>query len=201
MRARISPTFNQIQGYFVSGFTHDAYGAEFLVFNATDKALNLDETSGNYLRIQGVAFTQTNQRSLTMDDYYNEVGSSSDVFTSTMNLLRDPSLAIDEFRDVRIDRGKRGKQEFNLQTEYIQRQDDALDLMGWLSKELTQPRMLIGVNLFPYPIIQLGDVVKLDYTDSNGVDFAAGKRFVVYNIEYDKQPDGLDHKAYLVELV
>lgn len=201
MRARISPTFNQIQGYFVSGFTHDAYGAEFLVFNATDKALNLDETSGNYLRIQGVAFTQTNQRSLTMDDYYNEVGSSSDVFTSTMNLLRDPSLAIDEFRDVRIDRGKRGKQEFNLQTEYIQRQDDALDLMGWLSKELTQPRMLIGVNLFPYPIIQLGDVVELDYTDSNGVDFAAGKRFVVYNIEYDKQPDGLDHKAYLVELV
>ena len=101
-------TFNNTQGYFVSGFTHHAYGAEFLVFNATDKALNLDETSGNYLRIQGVAFTQTNQRKLTVDDYFNEVGSTSDVYTSSMNLLRDPSVAQESYRDIRIDRRKRG---------------------------------------------------------------------------------------------
>lgn len=201
LRAKMSPTLNNTQGYFVSGFTHHAYGAEFLVFNATDKALNLDETSGNYLRIQGVAFTQTNQRTLTVDDYYNEVGSTSDVFTASMNLLRDPLIAKETYRDVRIDRRKRGKQEFSLQAEYIQRQDDAENMMAWLASELTQQRMLIGVSLFPYPILQLGDMVELDYTDSNGVEFAGGKRFVVYNIEYEKNEEGLDQKVYLAEVL
>lgn len=200
LRAKISPTFNNIQGYFVSGFTHDAYSAEFLVFNATDKALNLDETSGNYLRIQGVAFTQSNQRTLTVDDYYNEISSSSDVYTASMNLLRDPTFAKEAFRDVRIDRRKRGKEEFSLQTEYIQRQDDAENMMGWLSSELTKERMMIGLKLFPYPIIQLGDSIEIDYTDSNGVDFTGSKRFVVYNIEYDKNVESLEQKVYLAEV-
>lgn len=201
LRAALSPTFNNTQGYFVSGFTHHAYGAEFLIFNATDKALNLDETSGNYLRIQGVAFTQSNQRTLTVDDYYNEVGSTSDVFTANMNLLRDPLVAKQAFRDIRIDRRKRGKQEFSLQSEYIQRQDDAENMMAWLAGELTKQRVLIGIEMFPYPIIQLGDIVEVDYTDSNGVDFAGGKRFVVYNIEYEKSEEGLNQKVYLAEVL
>ena len=61
--------------------------------------------------------------------------------------------------------------------------------------------MLIGVSLFPYPILQLGDMVELDYTDSNGVEFAGGKRFVVYNIEYEKNEEGLDQKVYLAEVL
>ncbi|MGA1047474.1 MAG: hypothetical protein ACO3UU_05655, partial [Minisyncoccia bacterium] len=56
--AQLSPTINRVKGYITSGFQADAYGAEFLIFNATDKALVLDDTSGNYLRIQGVTFTQ-----------------------------------------------------------------------------------------------------------------------------------------------
>lgn len=200
LKARISPTFNRMQTYFISGFTHNAYGAEFLVFNATDKALNLDETTGNYLRIQGVAFTQTNQRSLTIDDFYNEVGSTSDVFTSEMNLARDPLVAREAYRDIRIDRRRRGRNEFSLATEYIQRQDDAMSLMGWLSSELSKQRVLVGLDLFPYPIVQLGDIVEIDYTDSNGIGYMPGKRFVVYNIEYDRESDGLSHKVYLAEV-
>lgn len=201
LRAKMSPVLNGTQGYFISGFNHDAYGAEFLVFNATDKALNLDDTSGNYLRIQGVAFTQTNQRGLSVDDYFGETSSSSDVYTASMGLLRDPTIAKEAFRDVRIDRRKRGKQEFSLQTEYIQRQDDASDMMGWLINELAAPRMMVGLSLFPYPIVQLGDIVQIEYTDSNGVAFAAGKRFVVYNIEYDKDGQSMSQKVYLAEVM
>ena len=123
------------------------------------------------------------------------------MFTASMNLLRDPLIAKETYRDVRIDRRKRGKQEFSLQAEYIQRQDDAENMMAWLTSELTRQRMLIGVSLFPYPILQLGDMVELDYTDSNGVEFAGGKRFVVYNIEYEKNEEGLDQKVYLAEVL
>jgi hypothetical protein len=200
LKAKISPTFNKMQTYFVSGFSHHAYGAEFLVFNATDKALNLDETTGNYLRIQGVAFTQTNQRSLTIDELYNEISSASDSYTSEMGVATDPLLEKERFRDIRIDRRRRGRNEFTLTTEYVQRQDDAKALMKWLAEELTRPRLLVGLELFPYPILQLGDIVTLDYTDTNNVDFASDRRFVVYNIEYERNGEGLSHKAYLCEV-
>jgi len=48
------------------------------VFNATDTALNLDETSGNYLRIQGITFTQQSSNTLTVDQYFNKNSVMSD---------------------------------------------------------------------------------------------------------------------------
>jgi hypothetical protein len=65
--SKVSPTFNDRQGYLISGFRANPYGAEFLIFNVTDFALNLDETSGNYLRIQGITFTQQSSHDLTVD--------------------------------------------------------------------------------------------------------------------------------------
>jgi hypothetical protein len=71
--AQLSPTFNRIKGYTSSGFYADSYGAEFMIFNATDKALVLDDTSGNYLRIQGITFTQDTTHELTVDEYFNKI--------------------------------------------------------------------------------------------------------------------------------
>lgn len=72
--AKLSPTFTKTKGYTVSGFYADSYGAEFLIFNATDTLINLDETTGNYLRIQGITFTQDTTHELTVDEYFkNEV--------------------------------------------------------------------------------------------------------------------------------
>jgi hypothetical protein len=76
--AQISPTFNRIKGYTTSGFNADSYGAEFLIFNATDKALSLDETTGNFLRIQGVTFTQDTTHELSVDEYFKKRGNLSD---------------------------------------------------------------------------------------------------------------------------
>ena len=76
--AKLSPTFNNIKGYTTSGFYADSYGAEFLIFNSTDKALNLDETTGNFLRIQGVTFTQDTTHELTVDEFFKKRGNLSD---------------------------------------------------------------------------------------------------------------------------
>ena len=42
-----------------------------MVFNATDTAISLDSSSGNYLRIQGVTFTQQSSSKLTVDEFFN----------------------------------------------------------------------------------------------------------------------------------
>lgn len=201
--AQLSPTFNKIKGYTVSGFTAGAYGAEFMIFNATDTALNLDETSGNYLRIQGVTFTQQSTNELTVDSYFEKISNLSDPEISANGIIRSPLVAEQEYLDIKTSRLTYGKNEFSLEAPYIQTQDDANDMMEWMISKIMKPRLSLGVDIFANPAIQLGDIVNINYQDSNQINqvVPASKRFVVYNITYEKAADGPSMVLYLSEVV
>jgi hypothetical protein len=200
--AKISPTFNKIKGYVVSGFRAGSYGAEFLVFNSTDTILNLDETSGNYLRIQGITFTQQSSNELTVDNYFEKIGNLSDPKTLPDNTIISPLRARQDFYDVKNSRIQYGKKEFNLSPTYIQTQDDANDLMAWMISKIMKPRKSMGVNIFANPMIQLGDIIKINYAnnDNNNI-IRPDQRFVVYNIQYSKSSDGPDMTVFLSEVI
>lgn len=201
--AKLAPTFNKIKGYTVSGFTASSYGAEFLIFNATDTAINLDETSGNYLRILGVTFTQQSKNELTVDDYYESVGDFSDPEFRGNSLLISPVKAREEYKQIKFNRISNGRKEFTLDTSYIQSQDDARDLMAWIISKVSVPRKSVGIKIFSNPMIQLGDIVTIDYQDENDIDeiLPLTSRFVVYNIEYSRAPSGPEMTIYLSEVV
>lgn len=201
--AQLSPTFNRIKGYTVSGFTAGSYGAEFLLFNATDTVLNLDETSGNYLRIQGITFTQESETELTVDDYFSKRSDLSNPQIKENTLIESPVKVKQEFLDIKTSRLTYGKKEFSLSTPYVQTYDDANELMGWMIKKIMKPRMAVGVEIFSNPIIQLGDIVTINYKNSDGIDEIASPdtRFVVYNIEYDRTENGPKTTLYLSEVV
>jgi hypothetical protein len=200
--AQLSPTFNRIKGYTTSGFQADSYGAQFLVFNSTDTALNLDETTGNYLRIQGVSFTQDTTYQLTVDEYFNKVGNLSDPQLSGSSLVYSPLVEKAKYDNIKLSRIIYGKNDFSLDTPYIQTQDDADALMGWIINKVMVPKKSIGVNMFSIPTLQLGDIVTVNYQDSNGLDLVAtnSERFVVYNIEYSRNNSGPSMTIYLSEV-
>jgi hypothetical protein len=200
--AKLSPTFNRIKGYTVSGFRAGSYGAEFLIFNATDTALSLDETTGNYLRIQGVTFTQESQHQLTMDEFFNKNSDFSNPNISGSNLIKSPIKYDNDFKDIKVSRMTYGKKDFSLETPYIQTQDDANSLMEWIVNKVVKPRRSIGLKIFAIPTLQLGDIVTVDYTDSLGVNQVSDPkdRFVVYNISYAKSSEGPDMTVYLSEV-
>jgi len=200
--AQLSPTFNKVKGYSVSGFTAGAYGAEFLVFNATDTQLLLDDTSGNYLRIQGVTFTQESQHELTVDEYFSNNSDFSDPQFETDGTIRSPLKYKEAYQGIKFSRMTSGKKEFAIDPPYIQSQDAATNLMEWLISKTMKPRKSVGVKIFAMPTIQLGDVVSLDYVSDNVEQFSAdGKRFVVYSIEYKRSGDGPEMTVYLSEVV
>lgn len=201
--ARLSPTFNRVKSYVTSGFMAGAYGAEFLIFNATDTTITLDETSGNYLKIQGIAFTQKSDNQLTMDDYYSDRGNLSDPIKTNGEITISPLTIKEEYNVIKNSRIKYGKKDFSLDTEYIQSQDDANSMMEWLISKVAKPRMSIGAKIFPDTTIQLGDIVSIDYKDSlnNDIVIESSKRFVVYNIEYSRSSTGPDMTIYLSEVV
>jgi hypothetical protein len=200
--AQLSPTFNRIKGYTVSGFQADSYGAEFLIFNASDTALNLDETTGNYLRIQGITFTQDTSYQLTVDEYFKKQGNLSDPELQGSTLITSPLVEKAKYDEIKLSRLIYGKNDFSIETPYIQSQDDANELMGWIINKVMRPKKSIGINLFSIPTLQLGDIVTIDYKNSDDLDLVAeaSDRFVVYNIGYNRTLSGPSMTVYLSEV-
>lgn len=201
--ARISDTFNKMKGYTVSGFTPTAYGAEFLVFNNTDSALNLDETSGNYLRIQGVTFTQDSEKELTVDDYFDRVSNFADPDILEDGVIVSPIKAKQDFLNIKNSRLTYGKKEFTISSPYIQSQDEANNLMGWIISKIMKPRKSVGIKVFAMPTIQLGDIVSIDYQSNDSIEQISNNdsRFVVYNINYNRDNAGTSMTIYLSEVI
>jgi len=200
--AQLSPTFNRLKGYTTSGFYADSYGAEFLIFNSTDTLLNLDETTGNYLRIQGITFTQDTTHELTVDEYFKKKGNLSNPQLTGSSLVTSTLLLKEKFDKIKLSRMIYGNNEFTLQTPYIQTNDDAESLMGWLTDKLMEPKKAIGIKMFANPMIQLGDIVNINYKNTDGIDLVTADdiKFIVYNIEYSRRLTGPDMTVYLVEV-
>ena len=200
--AKLSPTFNRIKGYTTAGFYANSYGAEFLIFNATDTVLNLDETTGNYLRIQGIAFTQDTTHELTVDEYFKKRANFADPELKGETLIISPLVEAEIYDNIKISRVTYGKKEFVIESPYIQNADDAENLMGWIIDKIMIPKKNIGLSIFANPILQLGDIVTVDYKNSDGIDLVTStdKRFVVYNIEYSRRNNGPEMNVYLSEV-
>jgi hypothetical protein len=200
--ARIAPTFNRTRGYTVSGFTADSYGAEFLVFNNTDTVLTLDDKSSNYLRIQGIAFTQDTTNTITVDDYLKQKGDLSDPEFKQNGSVVSPDRFIEAYEKIRLSRIQYGKNEFSLSSTYIQDAETAEDILGWIIDKNVRPRKLVGLNIFSNPTLQLGDIVSVKYDNNEGIGLIDSNppKYVVYNIEYNKSVDGPDMSVYLSEV-
>lgn len=199
--SKISPTFNQIKGYTVSGYFPNAYGAEFLIFNATDTVLNLDETSGNYLRIQGVAFTQSTTHTLTVDDYYKENSNFIQNKYVSDEIVKSNTSYLDKYNEIKLNRLKYGVKEFNLDLPFIQSKDDASSLIGWIIDKTLTPKKSLGISILPSPYLQLGDIISIYYKENNLDKLVTeDKRFVIYNIDYARSSNGPTMKIYCQEI-
>ena len=200
--AKLSPTFNKVKGYTVSNFFAKAYGAEFMLFNATDTALNLDSTSGNYLRIQGVTFTQASTNELTVEDYFNNKYDATLLSKNADNTLPSPTRAKKDYFNIKQSRLENGNKSFSISPTYVQSEDAAEELMGWMVNKVMKPSKSVGLELFSMPIVQLGDIVAIDYTNENGVEEISSldKRFVVYSIDYERSASGPSMNVYLSEV-
>lgn len=199
--AKISPSIKRVKSYVISGFQSGAYGAEFLIFNATDAAISLDDTDGDYLRIQGVTFTQEVDNELTVDDYFNETGRLSDPSYSQGSLIVSPERQQKLFYDVKSSRMTYGKNDFSLAAPYIQSHSESENLMSWIMSKLSRPRLSVGARIFSNPTIQLGDIVNISYKDAvSDQVISEDTRFVVYNIEHSRTFQGPEMTVFLSEV-
>ena len=98
---------------------------------------------------------------------------------------------------------KYGRNEFNsIESIYIQDDDTAEDILGWVVNKSIRPRKIVGVSLFGMPHLQLGDIVTMDYKNYDGHDVVIDpdSKMVVYSMEYNKSAGATNMTAYLVEV-
>jgi hypothetical protein len=199
LTAKISPTLNPFKGYTISGFTPTAYGAEFVVFNHTDNILMIGPDTGNYLRIQGVTMTDDVKTTLSVDEYYNKRSDFSNPVFSGANLLTTDLY--NEYIDIKNSRTTYGVKSFDINTKFVQDQDVANDMMGWLISKMSKPRKAVGLETFGTSFLQLGDIVKINYNDLENVEqIPAESRFVLYSSEYRYGSEGPQQILYLSEV-
>jgi hypothetical protein len=198
--AKLAPTFNNEKTYATSGFFASSYGAEFLIFNSTDKAIVLEESSGNYLRILGITFTQNTSQVLTVDDYFRERSNFSDPVVSN-NILVSPERSLRVYENIRNSRSKYGKKSFSLESPYIQDEDTAKNIMDWIINKTMRKRMLVDLEVFGASHLQLGDIVSINYKFPKGYSFVDEfKKFVIHEISYRRTPEGISNVLKVVEV-
>jgi hypothetical protein len=203
--AKIIPTINTLQAYAVSGFNPNPYGAEFLIFNTLDIPITLDSTTSNYLQIQGVTFTQQSSHDFTVDEYFSKTTDFSNPALSDSGTIISPSSQLKTYSDIQSSRMTYGRKEFNISGPYIQSESAAKKIMEWMvNKNMSKKsRLSVGIEIFPNPMIQLGDIVEINYTDKDSINQISysNARFVVYNISYTRNSNGPKMTIYLSEVI
>lgn len=200
--AKIAPTINDVKTYNISGFYAGAYKAEFLIFNNMDKTIQVDDTSGNALRIFGVSFTQNTTRSLRIDEYLDKVSNFSDPQLKDGIVLRNPFTYKEIYDKIKHSRLQYGNVEFTVDSPFIQSTAAAEDMLDWIIKKTYVPKKAIGIRVFGSPNLQLGDICSINHKNTSGI-YVLGSpetQYVVYNIEYSKSGPETSMIAYLVEV-
>jgi hypothetical protein len=164
--------------------------------------LVLDDTSGNYLRILGITFTQDTTHELSVDEYFKKKSNLSDPEFEGDSITTSALVEKSKYDEIKLSRLIYGKSEFALESQYIQSQDDAENILGWIINKTKDPKKAIGLEVFTIPTLQLGDIVTVTYQNNDGLDLVTDSetRFVVYNIDYSRSNAGPSMTLYLSEV-
>jgi len=199
--AKIVPPFTVEKSYEISGFLPGSYGAEFLIFNTTDKAIDLSENSTNRIMIQGITFTQNISNVLTVDDYFKELSNFSDPVTLSNNLIVSPGRSEKIYDSIKNSRSIYGNKSFSLNSVYIQNEDSAKDVMKWILDKTIRPRKVFEIDTFATAHIQLGDIVKINFDLPEGVKMVdENKRFVVISAQYGRSSSNVKSQLRVMEV-
>lgn len=157
--------------YLIKSYDSTAFGAKLTVVNTSFGAVTLGSQSNLPLYIVGLALQEINSGNVSMDQ--------------VDELIDDDKLrATKRKRNIAI----YGSQSFTLQSNFIQSIYQARDLMRWISKNCSRQRMKISMEIYPNPLLELGDKIRL-FDKSRGYYIGnenyGDKTFVISSISHN----------------
>ena len=177
---------NIVPDYKVKEYSSTAFGATFWIYNTSKSTIGILGEGSIPLFISGYPLLSFSDNSIKIDEYLDFLGANEKMKES-----------------LRINKNIYGEQSVNITGLYINNYDEAKNLAEWIANHSSKEKLSLSVSIFPNPLLQIGDVVKIYYKargysiDSSGED----KSFIISEISYSVTSDGIDMTLGLREMI
>jgi hypothetical protein len=172
--------------YMVKKYSPTTFGAKIVAVNTSSGPILLGEESNMPLYIVGIQLEELSSGQVTMQDQYDLIDEKKLKVTQ-----RERNLSI------------YGSQSFSIDSQYIQTMAQAKNMMKWVSKYCSRQRLKMSLEIFPNPLLELGDKVRIydktrGYTQEN--DNFGDRVFVVSSISHSVSESGPSMNIDIIEV-
>lgn len=157
--------------YYVSDYTAGSFGASFWLYNTANTAIQIDESSQTPLWIAAYSLKQVNPGTVQSSKF-----------------VEKPEYDKDENDIYTMNRNIYGKQEVILSGDFINNWSQSTNLAKWVLQNLSKERKTINLEIFPNPLLELGDKVGIQYQDKLYTDI--NKTFSIVSISHNISNNG-----------
>lgn len=170
--------------YFIKDFKGTSWGASFWIYNTSRNTVSIGQGSDFPLFISGFPLRRINQGVVSIGDYLKN--QEDDGVTS----------------ELEVNRRLFGDQSVNISGEYLNNYNVAQDLAEWVARYASKEKIEISASIFPNPLLQLGDRIKVFYKARGYCDEAIGdKTYVLSEIDYTVDESGIQMNVLLREML
>jgi hypothetical protein len=154
--------------YQVSSFSHNSYGAEFWVFNTSRSSIGLSLETSTPLIISGVALEEINPGEVSLSKYLKNISNDAE-------------------EDLLFIKNKYGENAVSFSAKFLNNLSQAENLLEWIWRRVRDEKRAFNVQVFPNPLIEIGDKVRIydsniDHTIADCGDRAYYVTSIGYNI-------------------
>lgn len=174
-----------IPDYIVKNYKYTSFGAEFWIYNTSSTSVIVSSKSSVPIYISGIVLNNLGNGSVSLDEYID-------------------SVDIDERKNQEIEINRRlyGDNSISISGQYISSLQMAKDLAKWVAKNSSKEKTVIDAEIFPNPLLQLGDKVKVFYKDRGYcVEENGDKTYLLSSINYVASGDDLVMRVQLREML
>jgi hypothetical protein len=174
-----------VPDYIVKDFKYTSFGADFWIHCTSGATVAIDSSSSIPIYISGILLDKLGGGEIKIDDYIN-------------------SLDVEERKNQELEINRRlyGEQSYNVSGTYISGINMAKKMANWIAKKSSKEKTVISADIFPNPLLQLGDKVKVFYK-SRGycVEQNGDKTYVLARINYTATPQDISMNVELREML
>jgi len=168
--------------YFIKEFKSTSWGASFWVYNSSRNMVWLGNGTLFPLFISGIVLKKMSGGTVSIEDAITKNSDLEDALEMNKKLY--------------------GEQSVNISAEYLNNYDEASSLADWIAKYSSLEKREINATIFPNPLLQLGDKIKVVYK-SRGYSYndIGDKTYVLSEIDYNVNDSGISMDVVLREML
>lgn len=171
--------------YFIKDFKSTSFGASFWIYNTSSGIVKIGEGAELPIFISGIALKKVSGSTIKISQFIDKQ-TEKEYQNNTVN----------------INRRLYGSQSVDISGDYLNNSNEAENLAEWIAKYATQEKIKITASIFPNPLLQLGDKVKVFYKKKGYTTADIGdKTYILSSISYVANENGIEMNVELREML